>query len=967
MSQSFSPPPSYQYALGPNHHAPAALFEPPQRKKVSINLLTMILKFALSIGLLGALVAGYILGLKIIHIGGVSVGLYGVVLIADFLVQLICALANRVSVDRIVAKRQAVVSEQHNVFADKRSQPTERTLLFPDASISIAVVGYREDDNAWRLCLRSIQKQSMRPRQVICVVDGNEGPDLKMANSFTDEYAGTNTALIHLPILLSTLHKQVYHASLIRQGYKQPGFFRKMGRWLNGSYHPQQELAFGEAREAVIQQVEAWEREFNISSYDSVCFSQPHGHKRTAMFTAFCVAMYATRTRDAIFTTDSDTLLQEDALDEMMAVLDSDPHIGGVTADVKIFNRSESWLARFCSIRYWFAFNIERGCQSFWNCVGCISGPMGLYRAYDMDNILGKWNLQTFAGKETTFGDDRHLTNQLLAHGLKTRYTHRTFCESESPTSFVRWIKQQTRWSKSFFREAFWFPKSFLYQQWWMTVETTKQALYPFILITTISLFMFKSDSVWRPLAWLTTMVGVAFFKSVVGAFIAADLWMICFTGYCVIYFFGLLPSKIYALFTMAQTTWGTSARSATEIKKGESFSERTFHVGFLVLWYTFLSTGMACFTYRCLWHNPLAFCICGAGLIPGVLLYAELVFSRLKSSSSGSEKQSATNQVNISHPIPAREAHNVLRKPCRPERPFQPSSQYTSVDLANNDNASSMPYTPSMTEYDFSGNHSPFLGHSNDGLVTPNNNSATELHDDYSSAVEHQDASALQAQRSVQQQGGYNAGQVTYQSGQTFENGRTTQSRADDQQNLSAQNQHQLIMEESNASAPRISESSAAQPVRGFFEPGLTQPSTQFELNITSPRASLAYELPALTVAPESVVCRSSRIVSSYDASQLRKLHADSRAQNGSQKTLPAYQAPTKLYAAPTKIANTYLDQQERNYDANQERYQEFPMASYSQHPQQQQTEAPQQGYASYFDPSIDAFPPVPPVARVI
>ncbi|KAK0537980.1 hypothetical protein OC835_001596 [Tilletia horrida] len=768
MSHSFSPPPSYHYALGPDHHAPAALFEPPQRKKVSINLLTVILKFALSIGLLAALIVGYILGFKIIHIGPVAVGLYGVVLIADFLVQLTCALANRASVNNIVEKRRALVTEQHNVFTDKYQAEAPRTLLYPDASISIAVVGYREDDDAWRLCLRSIQKQSMRPRQVIAVVDGNEAPDLKMANSFADEYAGSNTAMVHLPILLSSVHKEVYHASLQRQGFQPPGFFRKVGRWLNGSYAPQQEIAFAEAREAVIQQVEAWEREFNISAYDSICFSQPHGHKRTAMFTAFCVAMYATRTRDAIFTTDSDTLLQEDALDEMFAVLDSDAHIGGVTADVKIFNRAESWLARFCSIRYWFAFNIERGCQSFWRCVGCISGPMGLYRAYDMDAILGKWNLQTFAGKETTFGDDRHLTNQLLAHGLKTRYTHRTWCESESPTSFVRWIKQQTRWSKSFFREAFWFPKSFLYQQWWMTVETTKQALYPFILISTITLFMYKSESVWRPLAWLTTMIGVAFIKSLVGAFIAADLWMIAFTGYCVIYFLGLLPSKIFALFTMAQTTWGTSARSAAELRKGESFAERTFHVGFLLLWYTFLSTGMAVFTYRCLIQHPIALCIAPAGLIPGVLLYAELVHKRIKlafEDSSKSAQTAAGGGVQISHPMPAvmgssvasDMGHNVLRKPHRPQRPGGPSqshSGFDSVDLAGSDTmgASSAggmmggggggggyPYTPSMTEYEFNtgdsqhggggGGHFP---RSASGMSTLNN-SAMDLREDSS------------------------------------------------------------------------------------------------------------------------------------------------------------------------------------------------------------------------------------------
>ena len=77
--------------------------------------------------------------------------------------------------------------------------------------------------------------------------------------------------------------------------------------------------------------------------------------------------------------------------------------------------------------------------------------------------ILGPWILQSFLGKETTFGDDRHLTNRILSLGHKTGYTHLAFCDSDTPAGYVRWVKQQTRWSKSFFREAFWFPKSFAY------------------------------------------------------------------------------------------------------------------------------------------------------------------------------------------------------------------------------------------------------------------------------------------------------------------------------------------------------------------------------------------------------------------------------------------------------------------------------------------------------------------------
>jgi hyaluronan synthase len=206
--------------------------------------------------------------------------------------------------------------------------------------------------------------------------------------------------------------------------------------------------------------------------------------------------------------------VEPNALDEMYTLLASSPNLAGVTADVKIWNRNDSFLALMCAIRYWFAFNVERACQSFWGCVSCISGPMGLYRTYDLDRILGPWSLQSLAGRRTTFGDDRHLTNQLLGLGLNTRYTHRTFCQSESPTQFVRWVKQQTRWSKSFFREAFWFPTSFAYHSFWLAVETTKQLLYLFILIATVLHFLYSPTMFSKPIAWLATMFGVVFIKS---------------------------------------------------------------------------------------------------------------------------------------------------------------------------------------------------------------------------------------------------------------------------------------------------------------------------------------------------------------------------------------------------------------------------------------------------------------------
>ena len=146
-----------------------------------------------------------------------------------------------------------------------------------------------------------------------------------------------------------------------------------------------------------------------------------------------------------------------------------------------------------------------------------------MYKTSDLISVLGPWILQTFLGKETTFGDDRHLSNRILSLGHKTGYTHLAMCDSDTPAGYVRWVKQQTRWSKSFFREAFWFPKSFAFHRFWLTVETSKQFLYPFVLTATVMRMLYNPTSWIRPLIWLATMFGVAVIKSIYGVICLRD------------------------------------------------------------------------------------------------------------------------------------------------------------------------------------------------------------------------------------------------------------------------------------------------------------------------------------------------------------------------------------------------------------------------------------------------------------
>ncbi|KAH9943756.1 hypothetical protein B0H21DRAFT_865057 [Amylocystis lapponica] len=552
-------------------------FNVTEREKRHINKYTASFKIITSLSVVGSLLVGYGLKVKIVTFGKFSFGMYGLLLVIDFVIQTIAASFNRRRVNKLTAESPLVKAVGERL-ASKDTVP----------ATDIAVVGYREDEEAWTSCLKSLQAQEYPIKHIIGVVDGNDGPDLDMATAFGKAFDEGQATIVHLPVLLSVMYKEKYWQTINAMDHPPLTRWQYFKMWLTQDPRPGQQ----EAHEV------AWNHILN--------YIHTKPPRRSGL------------------------IGEEFAFSNMMALLFSDKRIAGVTGDVRIWNKSDSFLALMSSIRYWFAFNVERACQSAFGCVGCLSGPLGLYRTADLMSVLGPWILQQFLGKETTFGDDRHLSNRILSLGHRTGYTHLAMCDSDTPAGYVRWVKQQTRWSKSFFREAYWFPKSFAYHDFWLTVETTKQFLYPMVLTATV-LHMLYSPGEWiRPVIWLGTMFGVAVIKSTYGVICLRDPRQFLFGIYGFMYFFGLLPSKLFACFTVHVTNWGTSARSKSEFARPESFISRTTHVGHLVTWYLALSIGLGYFLAT-VFSQPLFWFIGLIGIAPTAHAYSDVIVGETK------------------------------------------------------------------------------------------------------------------------------------------------------------------------------------------------------------------------------------------------------------------------------------------------------------------------------------------------
>ncbi|XP_078614077.1 hyaluronan synthase 3-like isoform X2 [Branchiostoma floridae x Branchiostoma japonicum] len=484
-----------------------------QCQQVARIILTTVFCVLLSAGL----VVAYAYGLRFIYTadGYLSFGLYGAILFFHLLMQSIFALL-----------------ENRRI----------RTEVLPDCKnkkIALCISAYQEDPFLLRKCLESARDIDYQDLKVIMVIDGNKKDDLYMRDIFLEVFGEEAETCVS---------QQNYH---VKVPFKVQ---LKMANFSKPSSEVKTEVKNGSPR---IVHGTNRALEDTIQNKRYVCVMQKWGGKREVMYTAFKALG---NTVDYIQVCDSDTILDPQCTRELAKILDADDSIGAVGGELRIWNPSDSWISFLSSLRYWMAFNIERACQSYFNVVSCISGPLGLYRNDLLQGFVDDWYKQTFLGTRCTFGDDRHLTNRILSLGYGTRYTVRSFAYTETPAQYLRWLNQQTRWTKSYFREllynAMWFHKHHI----WMTYEAVVTTTFP-LLVTITVVRLFYSGVLWNIILALLVIQIVGILKSIYASFLRGDAVMMYTSMYSFLYMTSLVPIKFWAIMTINKTGWGTSGR----------------------------------------------------------------------------------------------------------------------------------------------------------------------------------------------------------------------------------------------------------------------------------------------------------------------------------------------------------------------------------------------------------------------
>jgi hyaluronan synthase len=214
-----------------------------------------------------------------------------------------------------------------------------------------------------------------------------------------------------------------------------------------------------------------------------------NGGKRTAVATGF----YASKGRFLILI-DSDSIIEENAIEEFMKTFNANPKVGGVVGNGKVWNANKNLLTKCQDAWYDYAFNIHKTTESFFGAVLCCSGCMAGYRKEAIAEYIPYW-----ASSSTQFSDDRFLTSYAIAtpwakkeftaiserlkesmskyddsedrgltsHTLtewETAYVPTAIVHTEVPETFRRFLKQQIRWKKGYIRTNF-FVSAFFWRK----------------------------------------------------------------------------------------------------------------------------------------------------------------------------------------------------------------------------------------------------------------------------------------------------------------------------------------------------------------------------------------------------------------------------------------------------------------------------------------------------------------------
>jgi len=200
---------------------------------------------------------------------------------------------------------------------------------------------------------------------------------------------------------------------------------------------------------------------------------------------AVAAGFYASKS-NYIVLIDSDSIIDEHAIEQVMKTFNADTKVGAIVGNAKVWNSEKNILTRCQDAWYDYSFNIRKATESTFGNVLCCSGCLAAYRreaivhyipywvkaklrdsedreltSYVISSSLGKKLMESMAQYDDA--EDRGLTAQALTD-WKSVYVADAVIYTDVPEKLKVFLKQQKRWKKgttrvNFFVSAFFWRK----------------------------------------------------------------------------------------------------------------------------------------------------------------------------------------------------------------------------------------------------------------------------------------------------------------------------------------------------------------------------------------------------------------------------------------------------------------------------------------------------------------------------
>ena len=189
---------------------------------------------------------------------------------------------------------------------------------------------------------------------------------------------------------------------------------------------------------------------------------------------------------EIVVTVDSDSLLEKEALDHIVAPFKR-AKIGAVVGHVKVANKSRNFLTRTAAVNFSMSYEFTRtSCSAIKSVLVC-SGAFSAYRKSLLLSILDAWLNDTFMGNKLICGDDRALTNFILRAGYDTVYQRNAVGYTLVPEQFNKYIRMIVRWNKSYIVESIKLASFILSPKWKKDYKPLAIINFFFDVISTIA------------------------------------------------------------------------------------------------------------------------------------------------------------------------------------------------------------------------------------------------------------------------------------------------------------------------------------------------------------------------------------------------------------------------------------------------------------------------------------------------